>query len=148
MVLRTSCLFSILTCARFPWLVSCGCCCWTLICCHFLSLSSCRRIIFLPIIVCVKELLKPLHKLKVVLELALHKLVNWNNLQRDGRCFKIHMNNFVQQNGKHYQCANKCNQLTYFADTHLFEAGLKKFEVVDVFMLKFGLEFDFLQWDA
>lgn len=45
-------------------------------------------------------------------------------------------------------CANKFNRLTYFANSHLFEAALKEFEVMDVFVLKFGLEFDFLQWNT
>lgn len=81
MLLRTSCLFFLLTWAGFLWFVSCSWC-WTLIGGHVLSLSSCHRIIFFPIIICIKKLLKPLHKLKVILKLALHKLVNRNNLQR------------------------------------------------------------------
>lgn len=45
-----------------------------------LPLSSRFRIILLSIIVSIKEFLKPLHKLKVVLEFPFHKLVHWDQL--------------------------------------------------------------------
>lgn len=45
-------------------------------------------------------------------------------------------------------CVNEFNWMTYFANSHLFEAALNEFEVMDVFVLKFGLEFDFLQWNT
>jgi len=99
------------------------------------------------IIVCVKELLKPLHKLKVVLELALYKLVNRNNLKR---CQNNKQKMSCTLDIVHHEyilcnkAAKRCGWLTYFANTHLFETGLNKFKVVDEFMLKFGLEFHFL----
>lgn len=45
-----------------------------------LALSRLHRVILFPIIVGVKELLKPLNILKIVLKFALHQFVNWDNL--------------------------------------------------------------------
>lgn len=46
-----------------------------------MALSCLHRVILLPIIVGIKEFLKPLDKLKVVLKLPLHQFVYWNDLE-------------------------------------------------------------------
>lgn len=48
-----------------------------------LALASLHRVVFFPIIVGIKELLEPLHKLKVVLELAFYQLVNRDDLGKN-----------------------------------------------------------------
>lgn len=48
---------------------------------HVLALPRQQWIVLLPVIVGVEEFLKPLNELKVVLELPLHQLLYWNNLQ-------------------------------------------------------------------
>ena len=52
----------------------------------FLPLPCLHRVVRFTVIVGIKEFLKPLHKLKIVLELPLHQLVHWNDLgTRKGR---------------------------------------------------------------
>lgn len=48
---------------------------------HVLPLSGQQRVVLLPVVVGVEELLEPLHKLKVVLELALYELLHRNYLE-------------------------------------------------------------------
>lgn len=46
-----------------------------------LALSRLHGVVLLSIVVGIEELLKPLDKLKVVLELPLHQFVYWNDLK-------------------------------------------------------------------
>lgn len=48
---------------------------------HVLALPRQQWIVLLPVVVGVEEFLKPLNELKVVLELPLHQLLYWDNLQ-------------------------------------------------------------------
>lgn len=49
-----------------------------------LALPRLHRVVMLSVVVGVEELLKPLDELKVVLELSLHQLVYWNDLEEEG----------------------------------------------------------------
>ena len=49
--------------------------------CDVLTLSGLQRVVLLPIIVGVKELLEPLNKFKVVLELSFYQLLHRDYLQ-------------------------------------------------------------------
>ena len=46
-----------------------------------LTLPGCNRVVFFTVIIGIKELLKPLDELKIVLELPLHQFVYWNDLK-------------------------------------------------------------------
>lgn len=46
-----------------------------------LTLPGLHRVILLPVIVGIEELLEPLDELKVVLELPLHQFVYWDDLE-------------------------------------------------------------------
>lgn len=46
-----------------------------------LTLPGLHRVVLLPIIVGIEELLEPLDELKVVLELPLHQFVYWDDLE-------------------------------------------------------------------
>lgn len=49
-----------------------------------LPLACLHRVILFPVVVGIEKLLEPLHKLKVVLELALYQLVNRDDLRQGG----------------------------------------------------------------
>lgn len=55
---------------------------------HVLPLSGYQRVVLLPVVVGVEELLEPLHEFKVVLELPFYKLFYRNYLEDGNRkCF-------------------------------------------------------------
>lgn len=113
---------------------------------HVLPLSGEQRVVLLAVVVGVEELLEPLHKLKVVLELPFYELLHGDDLPNGGKA-KLAKLSADGERGKNRR-GGRLESLPDFVDAHAFKSCLKNFEVVYVFVLQLGLELDLLEQDA